>query len=159
MNGKSIFKVGLGVLLAIVVIGLAAGVGFGGYRLGYMQGLAQEGKIVIAAPGGGETPVEPGAFAYRGYAPFGYGYGPGWHRPFGGGFGFLGCLVPLAIFFVFFSVMRMVFFRRTMWGHGPWGHHGPPGEWRDRAPTHFDEWHKRAHGETPKPEGGESPSA
>jgi len=166
MNGKGIFRVALGILLTLAVIAIAAGIGFGGYRLGYTQGLTQEGKIVIAAPGG-ETPVEPGALAYRGW-----GYGWGFHRPFGFGFGFLGCLVPLLFFFLIFAVIRGLFFRRMMWGWGggPWGHHGPmggpgphgeglPPHWRDRAHTAFDEWHKQAHGEAPKTGGGESQSA
>jgi hypothetical protein len=155
MNGKGVFQVVSGVVLTLVIVAVLAGIGFGGYQFGYMQGLAQEGKIVVAAPGGGETALAPGALP-----ALGYGYGWGYHRPFGFGFGWLSCLIPVLFVFFIFGIMRMIFFRRMMWGHhGPWGHHdGPGGEgfpphWRDRAHSTFEDWHKEAHGEKPKPEG------
>jgi hypothetical protein len=40
---------------------------------------------------------------------------------------------------------------RHGWGYH--GHHGPWGKgWEGKVPPPFEEWHKRAHGETPAEE-------
>lgn len=149
MNWRIAFRI----LLAVAVIAGVAGVSALSYRAGVMQGLAQSGKIEFVAP----PPVEGGA--PRGGAPWGYYGGPGFYRhwgfgPFGGpGFGFLGCLFPLLILFLIFGLFRWLFWRPMFWGgghHGPWGKGLPP-MWRERGREAFDEWHRQAHGEAPKP--------
>ena len=90
---------------------------------------------------------------------YGYGYGFGWHPGFGI-FGFLGTLLFL---FIVFALVRAIFWRggpgrRGGWGPGGWGGYdrsgkgpgGPDhGTWEARGSQAFDEWHRRAHGETP----------
>ena len=87
------------------------------------------------------------------------GYGYGWH-PFGWGFGFFGFLATLFFIFIVFGLIRAIF-----WGGGPgrrgWG--GPNGSggstWGYRAHDTFDDWHKRAHADTPDRGTGEPPSS
>ena len=135
------FKVGMRILLAVVIVGAVAGLAWFTFNAGVNYGLAQSGKIVLAQPEAGAV----GPYPY-------YGYGPFMHRSFGFGFGFLGCLVPLFFFFLVFGLLRFVFGRGPWgWGHGGTGH----GPWRERAEAHLNEWHKQAHGETPPPAGGE----
>jgi hypothetical protein len=119
-----------GVLITVLVVGALAAVGGLAYRAGIIQGLTQSGKVeFVAPPAGGFYPYHPGLFFHP--------------------FSFLGCLVPLFFFFLFFGVMRMVFFRPWGWRHGGPGlmHHGPWGGERGHVPSMFEEWHKRAHGE------------
>jgi hypothetical protein len=94
---------------------------------------------------------------------YGYGYGFGWHPGFGL-FGFLGALFFL---FIVFALVRAIFWRGGPGRRGGWGGYGPGGwgygggdgpgkgpngqdhgRWDSRAQA-FDEWHRRAHGETP----------
>ncbi|MBI4790699.1 MAG: hypothetical protein HY782_27025 [Chloroflexi bacterium] len=116
-------RMAFGILLAIVLIVGAVGLGVYGYNLGLAQGLAQSDKL----------PVPP-----TGAAPYPYFGYPYFFRPFGFGFGFLGCLIPLLFLFVLFGVMRMVFWRAS-WG-GMHHRHGAGG-----VPPMFEEWHKKAH--------------
>ena len=139
MNGRIVF----GVLLALLVLAGVAAVGVYAYNAGVARGLAE--NVTLAAPGAeGVAPALPYAYGYGG--PFFF------HRPFGWGFGPLGCLFPLLFFVLFFGLLRGVFWRGR-WGHG-WGHHGG---WRHGehdehgVPGPFEEWHKRAHGESPPP--------
>ena len=114
----------IGVLL---LMGLIAGGGFMAYRAGVAQGIAQAPEVAEAiqqaAENGQVAPVPP----MYGY---GYGYPYAWgYRPHFGffPFGFLGGIFFL---FLFFGVLRFLFFRPWRWGyyghhHGhPWG--GPP---------------------------------
>ena len=117
-----------GIVGVIVTLLVAAVVGVGAYQLGVAQGLATTGTAVV-----------PGVY----YHPF-----------FFGGFGFLGFLFPLLFIFVIFALLRGAFWggwghRYGGWGHGPYG--GDPG-------SRLEDWHKRAHGETPSsPESGTTP--
>jgi len=143
-----------GILIALVLIGGAIGVGVTTYRIGYVQGLEQSGKIEFVLPprAGDGDQVAPDGVGPRGM-PWGYYGGPGFYRPYGfggwgwggGPFGFIGCLFPLLFFFLIFGLFRGLFWRPWGWGHrGGWGPGGGKG-----APPMFEEWHKRAHGETP----------
>jgi hypothetical protein len=114
---------------ALVLIAAIAGIGY----FAFQAGVAQGSPITIEAPSGQSVPM-----------PYGYyGWGMPYHRPFG--FGFLGFLLVL---FLFFAALRA--FRFALWGprwggghHGPWRH-----GWREAdIPPMFEEWHKRAHGE------------
>lgn len=128
-------KVLIGFMLALLVVGVVAGIGWTAYNAGVAQGLVESGKIVPSSTGGAVVPV----------APFGL-YGPfGFHRPFGFGFGLLGCLVPLLFFLFLFSMFRLMF--RPRWGRG-WGGPWMRGGW---DPAHGDippgvqEWHRKLH--------------
>lgn len=123
MNGR----IALGILLVLVVIAGLIGVGVYSYGIGVNQGLASSGNLV--APVGGLAP-------YPFYAR------PFYFHPFGFGFGFLGCLFPLLFFFLFFGLMR------AFWWQGHMGYGGPQGRWGNHVPSRFEEWHRRAHGET-----------
>jgi hypothetical protein len=105
---------------AILVLVLGGLVAAGAYEAGLAQGAAQ-----IVVPAAGAAPV----VAY-------YGYPHGW------GFGFFpfGFLFPILGLFLFFALMRALVgggHRRGWYGYGE---HGVPGR--------FEEWHKRAHGDT-----------
>lgn len=118
----------LGVLLVLVLVAGAAGLGIYAYNVGVAQGLAENVQL---------TDLPPGAEA----RPYPYYYGGPFlfHRPFG--FGFFGCFGPLLFLFLFF-----VLFRGLWWG-GPW-RHGPGwkrGHWGHGVPPTFEEWHRQAH--------------
>ena len=127
MNWRIVF----GVLLALALVGGAIGIGAYAYDAGVAQGLAESGKLV--AP-------EAGVMPYRYYG------GPFFHpRPFGFGFGFLGCLFPLLFFFLISGLLRGLFWRGPWgWGHGG-GWRGGPGMRGKGAPPMFEEWHRQAH--------------
>lgn len=125
MNGK----IGLRIVSALVLVAAIAGITF----FAFQAGVAQGSPITIEAPAAQTAPMP--------YPHYGYGF----HRPFG--FGFLGLLFWL---FLFFIALRA--FRFLLWGPrwGRMGHHGP---WRhgwgeNGVPPMFEAWHKRAHGET-----------
>lgn len=133
MSGNIGFRIAGALLLALVLIAGAAGLGYMAYNAGLAQGAAQAGEQ-IAPPAG--SPVPFGTAPYR-YHPF--------------GFGFLGCLGPLFFLFLVFFAFRLVFgFGRR--GHGgPWSwHRGPFGsdEMRKRWMDKAEDWHRRQHGES-----------
>ena len=130
MDGRSIWRVVFGVVLALLVVGIGVGV----YNAGMAQGMAQVGQVAAGQPA-----VNPAAGPY----PY-YGWGWGLH-PWGFGFGFLHLLFPLFFFLLIFGLLR------AAWGGRRWG--GYPGGWGDRrVPPMFEDWHRRAH-EEPKPPG------
>ena len=134
-------RVVLGILMTLLVVAAVASVGFYAYSWGVAQGAMQNAQIVV--PDGDGVVTAP---VYPYGAPF-YHYGPGFGR-WGGSFGFgpLGCLFPILGFFLLFALFRGLF---GGWGGGwrrhGWGGHsgGPQGA--------FEEWHRRAHGETTPP--------
>ena len=110
----------IGVLL---LVGLMIGGGVMAYRAGVAQGIAQAPAVAEAlsnaAENGQALPV-PGygyGYPYYGFRPhFGF-------FPFGGIFGFI------LFFFLFFGLLRLIFFRPWGWhmyGRGPWKGHGHP---------------------------------
>jgi len=123
MNGRFV----IGVVLAIVLIVGAVGVGVYAYNVGLAQGMVDTGKV--AAPA-----TAPAPYAY----PF---YGPFFLRPFGWGFGFLGCLFPLLFFLVFFSLIRLVIWG-PRWG---WRHHRHWDRDEHGVPPMVEEWHRKMH--------------
>ena len=127
-------NIGLRLVSVLVLIAAIAGIGY----FAFQAGVAQGSPITIEAPSGQSAPM-----------PYGYyGWGMPYYRPFGFGFGFLGFLLLL---FLFFAALRA--FRFALWGpRWGWGHHGP---WRQGwseggVPPMFEEWHRRAHGEQPE---------
>jgi hypothetical protein len=128
----------LRIIAASVLIAVIAAIGFFAFRAGVAQG----SPITIEAPSGETAPM-----------PYPYhGWGMPFHRPFGFGFGFFGFLFLIFLFFVALRALRVLFWGpRWGWGHHHSGH-GPWGRWENGAPPIFEEWHKRAHGETGQPE-------
>ncbi len=131
MNGN----VGLRFVAALVLVAAIAGIAY----FAFQAGVAQGSPITIEAPSGESAPMP---YPY-------YGWGGPFHRPFGFGFGFFGFLLLLFLFFAALRAFRFLFWgSRWGWGHhgghGPWGRH-----WEGGVPPMFEEWHKRAHGETP----------
>jgi hypothetical protein len=128
MNDKS----GLRILSALVLVAAIAGIAFFAFRAGVAQG----SPVTIDAPSGQNVPV-----------PYPY-YGMPYHHPFGIGFGFLGFLLVLFLFFTAMRAFRFLFWGpRWGWGphrHGPWGR-----GWENGVPPMFEEWHKKVHGEPP----------
>jgi hypothetical protein len=145
-NGPFIFFRVVGLLL---LLGLIAGGIFMAFKAGEANGITQAPVVATAiakaAENGQAAPIPP-MMAGRTY-----GYGYGYYPMLGHHFGFFpfGAICGSIFFlFLFFGIMRMIFFR-GMW-HGSWeGHkHGPWGRhWENGVPPMFEEWHKRAHGE------------
>lgn len=137
MNGRTVARV----LLAIVLVGAAIGIGVTSYNAGVTAGLVQSGQVVVA-PGG--LAVAPGA------AYIGYGYGPG----FGGhGFGFFGFLGGLLFLFLLIGLFRAAFGGpRRGWGPGGpagragrgWGGDWRRDAWEQRVKDTHDALHREA---------------
>jgi hypothetical protein len=129
MNGNN---VGLRIVSALVLVAVIAGIAF----FAFQAGVAKGSPVTIQAPSGQTAPAP---YPY-------YGYGMPFYRPWGFGFGFLGFLIPLFLFFLALRAFRFLFWG-ARWGH--MGHHGPwRRDWGERGlPPMFEEWHKRAHGE------------
>jgi hypothetical protein len=133
MNGK----IGLRIVSALVLIAAIAGIGFFAFRAGVAQG----SPITIEAPAGQTTTAPYPMYGYG--MPFGYRH----HMPFFG-FGCFGILIPLFLVFLAMKAFRFAFWG-PRWGH--MGHHGPWGRhWENGVSPMFEEWHKKAHGETPE---------
>lgn len=118
MNGRTIARI----LLAVVLIGGAIGIGVTSYNAGVTAGLVQSGQAVVV----------PGGYAVAPAAPYvGYGWG------YGHGFGFFGLLGGLLFLFLLIGLFRAAFGGpRHGWG-GPGGPRGWGGDWRREA------WHER----------------
>ena len=114
----------IGVLL---LVGLMIGGGAMAYRAGVAQGIAQAPEVARAISNAAQNGQGLPAPTY------GYGYGYpfyGFHPHFGffpfGIFGFI------LIIFLFFGLMRLIFFRPWAWhyshmhGRGPWKGYGVP---------------------------------
>jgi len=148
MFGKIGFRIALGVLLTIALVGGAVALGWSAYNTGLAQGAMQAGSQV-APPAGNPVPF--------------YAYGPYRFHPFGFGFGFLGCLGPLLFVFLVFGLFRLLFWggmghHHRHWGWGPKGPFMPEefrNHWRERA----EEWHREQHGDRPAESSGQGASA
>jgi len=124
---------GLRILSVLVLIAAVGGIAFFAYQAGFAHG----SPVTLQAPSGQTVP-----------APYPYPYyGMAFHRPWGFGFGCFGILIPLFLFFLAIHAFRVLF-----WGPRlGWRHHGPYGRgWNGDVPPMFEEWHKKAHGETPE---------
>ena len=127
-------KIALRIVSALVLIATVAGIAF----FAFQAGVAQGSPVTIEAPSGESVPAP--------YPYYGYGYGMRFHHPFGFGFGCFGPLLALFLLFIALKSFRVLFWGpRWGWGghRGHWGRH-----WEGGAPPMFDEWHKRAHGES-----------
>jgi hypothetical protein len=117
------------ILLVLLVVGGAIGVGGYAYNIGVAQGMAGGGKVVAPVPGA---------------VPYVYGAPWMFHRGWGFGLGPLACVFPLLFFVLIFALVRSAFWHGHGWRRGY-------RRWEDGAPPMFEEWHRQAHG-TPTPE-------
>jgi len=117
MYGRTILRIVLG----LIVVALAVGVGVTVYQAGIAEGFAAGAQVAARDPSA--------------TAPLSYWYGP-YARPWGFGWGFhpFGLVFPLLLFLLFFGLFRG-FGRARYWGHD--GYRQPPAA--------FEEWHRRAH--------------
>jgi hypothetical protein len=144
------------VLGVLIVLGLIAAAGFMAFQAGEASGIAQAPAVATAiskaAENGQAVNVPPMMYNH----PFGYGYGPGAMMYGRHHFGFFPGAFCFGILFLFLLLggLRMIFFGRMHMMHHHGGHwHGPWGrKWEDGVPPMFNDWHKRAHGETPEDE-------
>ncbi len=128
------FRVIAGIVLLAAIVGIGV--------FAYNAGMTQAALTTLPAPS-----AEVGAQPYP-YAGYGMHY---WHPfPFFS-FGCFGLLLPLFLLFLAFGA-----FRRMLWGPR-WGWHGMHhmhrmgmmgAEGERGVPPFFEEWHKRAHGES-----------
>lgn len=127
-----------GVVITVVMLGALAAVGVYAYSWGVAQGVMQNTQIVVPnGDGAAMAPVYPYGvpFHHHGFGRWGMSFGPP------------GCLLPLLGIFLVFALVRGLFggwggWRRHGWG-GP-SHYGGP-------QAAFEEWHRRAHGESAPP--------
>ena len=130
MRGNTILRVLFGLILIAGLIGIGAFI----YNAGVAQGLATGDRI---APPEGQLAPRP----YY-YAPF--------YRPWG--FGLFGLFFPLLFVFLFFLVVRGLFFRGWR-RYDSWRWHGWREPGQQGVPPMVEEWHRRMHaaGEEPTP--------
>ncbi|MDP2776009.1 MAG: hypothetical protein Q8O48_00060 [Anaerolineales bacterium] len=114
----------------LLLVALIVGGGAMTFKAGVAQGISQAPAVAAAiekaAENGQSAPVPPMMYGYGN--PHGYGYGYGTHGFGGHPFGFfpLGVICFSILFlFLFFGLMKMIFFRGMSWGHHG-HHHGPP---------------------------------
>jgi|SRR5689334_2839917 hypothetical protein len=91
--------VGYRIVLGLLLLAAAVGIGAYTYNLGLARGLAQSGAVVGAAP------VGPWAYGPWGYGPWGYGFFPFFH------------FFPLLFFILFWVFLsRALFWRGRRYG-------------------------------------------
>jgi hypothetical protein len=127
MNGKFVFRI----LAGLVLLAAIAGIGFFAFNMGLAQ------HVQLAVNNNGQTQI-PNYVTPIGWYPFSY-------------LGF-GCFAPLIVLFLLFIALRAVsfLFWGPRWGYGGHMHRGwHRGGWDENdVPPMFQEWHKRAHGES-----------
>jgi hypothetical protein len=157
MRGSSVLRIVAGLVIALALVGLGAGI----YQAGIAQGVADAGRV----PAGAVVP----------YAGYGYGF-----HPFGFGFGLFGLIWFAIMVLVFVTIVRFAFgfgrrSGRRGWGPG-WGAGGPGGPtdpgsggapWMERGAwsgdrrRQLEELHRRLHEEAAgqPADAGRAPSA
>ena len=114
---------------ALLLVGLMIGGGVMAYRAGVAQGIAQAPQVAAAISNAAESGQGLPVPAYG----YGYGYPAYGFRPHFGFFPFGGILGAILFMFLFFGLMRMIFFRPWAWHYGrmhrrgPWKGYGPWG--------------------------------
>jgi hypothetical protein len=98
MNGN----IGWRIVSALLLVAVIAGIAF----YAFQAGVAKGSPVTIEAPAGQTAPAP---YPY-------YGYGMPFYRPWGFGFGFLGFLIPLFLFFIALRAFRFLFWG-PRWGY------------------------------------------
>jgi hypothetical protein len=136
MFGSSVWRILASLVVVALLVGAIGLIGWTAYNAGLAQGAAQTGAQL--STGAGAQATGPSYYV----APFAF-------APFG----FLGCLVPLLLFFAVFALFRVVFwggmrgYRRWGWGAHPWRRFREfslddvPEPWRQKA----EELHRKMH--------------
>jgi hypothetical protein len=119
MNNRVLFRT---LAIAALMMGGAVAIGIGAYNAGWAHGIAENGRVIMAAPAAG--------------APYMYV----WPHPWG--FGFFP-FSPILFLLVFFFFVRGLLWRGGR--HRGWGYR------YDGVPPAFEEWHRRAHAGQPDP--------
>jgi hypothetical protein len=140
MFGRTVWRILAGLVFIALLVGAIGLIGWTAYGAGVAQGAAQAGTQLSS--GAGAQMTGPSYFV----APYAL-------APFGYGFGLLGCLAPLLLFFVVFALFRLVFwggmggYRRWGWGPHSWRRSRDfspdmvPEPWRQKV----EEWHRKMH--------------
>ncbi len=152
MSNRPVRIVGA-ILATLLVVAVLAGIGVMAYNAGVAQGLVTSGQVVVPQAGAPETGAQAVPYArHFMWAPFGFGFGF---------FGILRVLFGLFIgLLVLGLIFRLVF--GGLFGWRRWGRFGGPGHWQEGGvpggvPPMFEEWHRRAHGETQAPKHEDKP--
>jgi len=128
-------RFGLRLLGGVLLLVALAAVGFMAYNAGVAHGLAESGRLAVAA-----APGDAARVVY-------------WHGPWAWGWGFFS-FIPLFFLIMFWLCALRALAWRGRWGRGcgPYGYWSGPGG----VPPMFDEWHRRAHQQpgTPPPPAG-----
>lgn len=137
MRGSTVLRVVAGVVLALILVGLGAGI----YQAGMAQGIADAGRV----PAGATVPAA------------GYGWGYGLHGFAGFGFGLFGIVWFLLFVLLLVGLFRFAFGFGRHRGHG-WDRHGyggfgtgggerrfSEGPWADDRRRRFEELHRELH--------------
>ncbi len=118
------------IIAGVILLAAIAGIAFFAYQAGVTHGAAENVQAVTAGATGSTYPLYAMPFPFFWWFP---------------GFGFLGLLIPIFLFFLAFGMIRRLIWgprwgwrhmRRESMEHGPWGNDVPP---------MFKEWHRRAH--------------
>jgi len=134
-------------ILVLVLIGAVIGIGVYAYQVGVTQGAVRSAAI---SSGEAQAQVVP---------YYGMWYGPPFY-----GFGFLGCLIPVFLFFLALAALRGLFWHGRpgwrRWHYGPWGypHNGEGHEWKGGVPPGVAELHRKLHEEA-NAAGGDQPGS
>ena len=116
---------------ALLLIGLMIGGGALAYRAGVAQGVARAPAVAEALSNAAENGQG------LPYPAYGYGY-PGYRmHPHFGFFPFGGIFGLIFFMFLFFGLMRMIFFRRWAWGYG---HMHGRSHWKGYGPWGSPPW-------------------
>lgn len=126
---------------SLLLVGLMIVGGVMVYRAGVAQGIAQAPAVAEVLSNAVESGQGLSVPAYG----YGYGYPYYGFRPHFGFFPFGGIFGFILFFFLFFGLMRLIFFRRWAWGYGHMHRHG---HWKGYGPWGPPPWaHEDEEGE------------
>lgn len=134
MNRNLLFRIFLGIVVVVVLVGA----GFALFSAGAAYGLAQSGVWAERLGPGMMPRGMPLPWMTGPHMGWGWGF-----SPFGWGFGLLGFILQILLLVGLIWLVVRLFF-----GGGRRGN----GDWEQRRQEMFDEWHKRAHEQSNPPQ-------